>query len=61
MINKQSIRLKDGVVYYEEIHQSRSYGHNDSATAEMSPNQHVQDSSTNAENLGSYNKDINVI
>ena len=40
---------------------AKSYGHNESATAEMSPNQHVQDSSTNAENLGSYNEDINVI
>ena len=55
--------MKDGVVHYDynEIHQGRSYDHNESADAEMSPNQHDQDSSANAENLGSYNEDIKVI
>ena len=53
--------MKDGVVQYEEIQQDRRVGPNESAYAELRPHEDVEDSSTNAENLGNYNEDINVI
>ena len=46
--------MKDAVVDYEELHQSRRDGHSESAYAELRPHQHVQDSSTNDENSGNY-------
>lgn len=53
--------MKDEVVHYEEIRQGLRDDHNESESPEVRSHQDVQDSSTNADDLGKYNEYINVI
>ena len=50
--------MKDEIVHYEEIHQARRDGLNESANAVLTPHQQVQDSSANSETIG---KDVEVL